>query len=133
MQGSIPNMGNARAKDFTPGGVKLDGIYENDRNADGSLFFKDMIREAFGVKDVICGHHLLYVTVEKRNDPGTGPYDFQIVEEIPSADALLFDTDVAAKIWGPNEYRNVLMRLAVEPIATRDKLAAELYYARKRG
>lgn len=120
-------LGNTRDKDFSPTGIKLDGPWENDRNADGFLFFKDMIREAFGVQDVICGHHLLYVTSETRPDG----FVYQIVEEIPSADALLFDHEVARKIWGEN-FKDVLTRLAVEPVETRDQVACDLFYARRK-
>lgn len=113
------------AKDFTPTGVKIDGAYENDRNAESADLFKAIIREAFGVQDVIIAHHLVYVTQEKRADG----FMYQLVEEIPSADSLIFDHDVAAKIWGPG-FKDVLSRLAQEPVATRDKLMGELYAAR---
>lgn len=113
------------AKDFTPTGVKIDGAYENDRNADSSALFKAIIREAFGVQDVITAHHLVYVKVDKRADG----FEYQIVEEVPSADSLIFDHDVAQKIWGEN-FKEVLTKLCLEPVATRDKLLADLYHAR---
>lgn len=112
--------------DFTPTGIKIEGQYENHRNGDHSAIFKAMIREAYGVTDVICGHHLVYQVEEKRADGFT----YTFVEEIPSADTLIFDHDVASKIWGPN-FLDVLVKLACEPIATRDKLLGELYYGRK--
>lgn len=113
-------------QDFTPSGVKIEGTYENDRNADGSKLFKDIIREAFGITDVIIAHHLVYVKDDKRADG----FDYQVVEEIPSADSLIFDHDVAQKIWGTN-FKSILMQLAIEPVASRDKLLAQLYYARE--
>jgi hypothetical protein len=109
------------ANDFTKGGLKLEGQYENDRNAESRELFKAIIREAYGVQDVIIAHHLTYV-----KDEG----DFEYVEEVPSADALIFDHDVARKIWGVDKYKDILVRLALEPIATRDKLLGELYHAR---
>lgn len=114
------------ATDFTPTGCKLEGQYENDRNAENSKLFKAIIREAYGVQDVIVAHHLTYVKEDKRDDGFT----YEIVEEIPSADALIFDHDVALKIWGEN-FKGILVRLALEPIKTRDKLLSDLYYARK--
>lgn len=109
-------------KDFTKGGLKLEGQYENDRNADSRDLFKAIIREAYGVQDVIIAHHLTYV-----KDEG----DFEYVEEVPSADALIFDHDVARTIWG-DAWKDNLVKLALEPVATRDKLLKTLYEARGR-
>ena len=113
-------------QDFTPTGVKIEGSYENDRNAEGSQLFKDIIREAFGVQDVIIAHHLVYVTTDKR-----GGFNYEIVEEIPSADSLIFDHLVAQRIWGEG-FRDVLTMLALEPLETRDKLLSQLYYDKRR-
>ena len=112
--------------DFTPTGVKIEGAYENDRNAESSDLFKAIIREAYGVQDVIIAHHLVYVREDKRADG----FAYQIVEEVPSADALIFDHGVAKKIWGEDKYINVLTQLVLEPCATRDKLLGQLYHAR---
>jgi hypothetical protein len=114
------------ATDFTPSGIKLDGPYENDRNGENAELYKAIIREAFGVTDVICGHHLVYQVEDKRADGFT----YTFVEEIPSADTLIFDHDVAKKIWGP-DFKRILGMLALTPIADRDKLLADLYYSRK--
>jgi uncharacterized membrane protein len=111
--------------DCTPTGLKLEGPYENDRNAENSNLYKAIIREAFGVTDVICGHHLVYEVEDKRADGFT----YQIIEEIPSADALIFDHGVAKKLWGDN-WQAHLTKLALEPTETRDKLLGELYYGR---
>ena len=113
-------------KDFTPTGVKREGLYENDRNMVYGKLHKDIVCEAYNVTDVICGHHIVYQTQETRADG----FVYQIVQEVPSADALIFDTDVAKKIWGEEEFESVLMRLAVEPVASRDLLLADLYYGR---
>ena len=115
-------------KDFTPAGMKIEGTYENDRNAEASDLFKCIIREAYNVKDVIIAHHLVYVNSEVREDGFT----YTIVEEVPSADALIFDHDVAKKIFGEDKYKDVLVKLALEPIATRDKVLGELYYSRNK-
>ena len=113
-------------KDFTETGIRIEGAYENDRNAASSELFKAVIREAFGVTDVIIAHHLVYVSTEKRADG----FEYQIVEEIPSADALIFDHDIAFRIFG-DDYKFILARLALEPVMTRDKLYAQYYYGRK--
>lgn len=113
-------------KDFTPTGLKIEGAYENDRNAQNRSFFKDFIREAYGCEDVIVAHHLVFEKEDRRDDGFT----YQITQEVPSADTLLFDHDVAEKIWGRTYALPVLTRLAREPIATRDELAARMYYTR---
>lgn len=116
-------------KDFTPTGVKIEGSYENDRNAASSELLKAMLREAYNVSDVIIAHHLVFVTVDHRPDDKGVFFDYQVVEEIPAIDTLIFDHEIAAKIWGEN-FKDVLMQLACEPCTTRDKLLANLYYGR---
>lgn len=115
----------ARASDYTETGMRLEGAYENDRNAEASDCFKAVIREAYGVQDVICAHHLVYVKEETHKDG----FKYQVVEEIPSADALIFDHDVARKIWG-SEWRDKLMAFALEPVETRDALFTKFYNQR---
>ncbi|MGM5019247.1 hypothetical protein [Tardiphaga sp. 367_B4_N1_1] len=112
--------------DFTPSGIKLEGPYENDRNGEHADLYKAIIREAFNVTDVICGHHLVYQVEDKRDDGFT----YTFVEEVPSADTLIFDHAVAKKIWGEENFKWFLMQLALEPIETRDAKLAEYYYAR---
>lgn len=114
------------ANDFTPTGIKFEVPYENDRNSENADIYKAIIREAYGVQDVICGHHLVYQVEDKRADGFT----YTFVEEIPSADTLIFDHDVAKKIWGAN-YKTILVSLALEPIATRDQLLGQLFAARQ--
>jgi hypothetical protein len=116
----------AMKDDFTVAGTKIEGQYENDRNAQFSSLYKAMIRECFGVSDVIIAHHLVYVTEEKHEDGFT----YQVIEEVPSADTLIFDHDIARKIWGEDRFRDVLCRLALEPIETRDTLLERLYNGR---
>ena len=114
-----------KEKDFTETGVKIEGMYENDRNADSSQLFKDILKEVYKVTDVIIGHHLIYVKEDTREDGFT----YQVVEEIPSADALIFDHDIMQKLFG-GKYQVILAKLAVEPVETRDKLLGSLYYGR---
>jgi hypothetical protein len=111
--------------DFTPTGIKLEGAYENDRNGENADLFKAIIREAFGVTDVICGHHLVYQVEDKRDDGFT----YTFVEEVPSADTLIFDTRVAEKLFG-DQWKSILTILAVTPIEERDALLAGFYYGR---
>lgn len=117
-----------RKDDFTPTGVCIQGAYENDRNAENSQLYKDIVREVFGVSDVIIAHHIVYVTEETRADG----FHYQIVEEIPSADALIFNHDIARKLWGPVEFPAILAQLACTPVEDRDNLLREFYYDPKR-
>ena len=114
-------------KDFSPTGIKLEGAYENDRNSLAAQLFKDIIREVYNVQDVIIAHHLVYVREEKRADGFT----YQIVEEVPSADALIFDHAVAKKLWG-DTWQDVLTHLALSPIENRDTVLESFYRARKK-
>ncbi len=119
------------AKDISPAGNKYEGHYENDRNEVYRELYSDIIREAYGVRDVIIGHHLVYQTTEELVDEKTGPYTHTFVQEIPSADALIFDHDVMAKIFGAG-YLTIVMQLALTPVAQRDALLSKLYYNRRK-
>lgn len=120
----MPQPTNRKDRDFTPTGVRLEGTYENDRNSDSMQLFRDIIKEVYGADQSIIAHHLTYVIVDHRDDG-----DYQIVEEIPSADTLIFDHDAAQKLWGAS-WKETIVQLAMEPIVTRDKLLARLYYSR---
>lgn len=111
--------------DFTPGGTKIEGAYENDRNAAGADLFKSIIREVYGVQDVIIAHHLVFVTQER----GADGFTYQIVKEIPAVDTLIFDHAIARRLWGI-AWPDKLTRLALEPPETRDKLLARLLQSR---
>jgi hypothetical protein len=113
------------ARDFSPTGLKLEGGYENDRNSVYSPLYKAMIREAFNCGDVICGHHLIYVARDQRPDG----FVYETVQEIPSADALLFDHCAMRKLFG-DDYKFVMYNLALERTETRDELAAEYFWHR---
>lgn len=111
-------------RDTTPTGLRIVGPWENDRNAEHAELFKDIIREAYGVKDVIIAHHLVYVATEKRDG-----FEYQIVEEIPSADSLMFNHEIAHRIWG-TQWKEILTMLVLEPVESRDRLLSQLYYGR---
>lgn len=118
----------AQKDDYAPNGVRIEGAWENDRNAAYSDLYKAIIREAFGVRDVIIAHHLVFVS-EAMGQDGS---NYTTVEEIPSADTLIFDHVVAKKIWGP-AWRGVLHLLAMEPVETRDALLNKMFHARNGG
>lgn len=108
----------------------LKGTCENNRNAANRDLYKAIIKEVYGVEDVIVGHHIVFVTVETRKDSATGiDFDYQCVQELASADTLIFDHEVAERLWGVG-FLQTLARLAAEPVPQRDVLLGELYYGR---
>lgn len=117
------------AKDISPNGFPYEGPYENDRNAVYWKLYTDIIKEVYGVKQVIVGHHLVYQKVETLVDERTGPYPHTFTQEIPSADTLIFDHEVARKLWG-KRWRSVLMKLVCVPPSDRDQMLSDLYYGR---
>lgn len=78
------------------------------------------------MNDVIIAHHLVYVVEDHRDG-----FAYQIVEEIPSADALIFNHAIAKKLWGIT-WRDVLTTLAMEPEVSRDALLRRMYHARSK-
>lgn len=92
--------------------------YENHRNTVHAQLYTDIVNEAFGHEDVIVGHH---ITFERHGDIKTE-------NEIPSADTLLFDVDVASRLFGEHFARSLLMRLALTPVESRDKAYADEFY-----
>lgn len=106
-------------------GLKIEGPSENARNAENADLFKAMIREAYGAGDVIVAHHLTYVAEDVHPDGFT----YETVEEIPSADTLIFDHQAAQKIWG-EDWSTILTELALTPPERRDARLKALYYSR---
>ena len=111
--------------DYTPTGTKIEGAYENDRNAEHAALYKAIVREVYNVKDVIVGHHIVYQLEEK----GTDGFTYTFTEEVPSADTLLFDHEAAKKIWG-DKWQDMLVKLALTPAAGREAVFEEAYYSR---
>jgi hypothetical protein len=92
---------------------------ENKRNSDNEDLFRAIITEVYPEVDlVVAGHHIF---VRRAGSPGA--------EEIPSADHLIFDHEIAQKIWG-NNWRSALEALALEPAETRDSLLRTMYMKR---
>lgn len=106
--------------DYSNKGTKLEGNWENDRNARNRELFTQMIHEAFNTNQTIIAHHLVYSIQEDDNF---------LVEEIPSADTLIFDHDVMKKLF-PNNWREVLTSLALTPAELRDEMLKDYYHRR---
>lgn len=112
-------------RDYSPTGLKIEGGYENDRNAVYAPLYKAMIREAYKCDDVICGHHLIYVSRDKRPDG----FVYEVVQEIPSADALIFDHEAMGRLFGQDSIA-VMTTLAKLPAQDRDEKLADMFESR---
>lgn len=92
--------------------------YENTRNKKSHKLFTDILTEVFGKTEIVIAHHICY---EGESD---NP------EEIPSADTLIFDHGIMAKIFG-EKHKVILIELATTPVDERDAKLAKFYYERQ--
>jgi hypothetical protein len=90
---------------------------ENDRNTRHGDLFIDIIKRAFGVDEVVMvGHHFVFEpkgSMEKL--------DLTKLNEIPSADTIMFDHDIMGEVFGEHAVR-VMQDLAAVPVERRDAL-----------
>lgn len=85
--------------------------YENRRNSHHRDLFIALIKAAMGCKEVvIAGHHFV---CDFNNDLNT-------LNEIPSADTLLFDHDVMTAVFGASAV-SVMSHAASIPVPARDE------------
>lgn len=85
--------------------------YENRRNSHHRDLFIALIKAAMGCKEVvIAGHHFV---CDFNNDLNT-------LNEIPSADTLLFDHDVMTEVFGASAL-DVMSHAARIPVPARDE------------
>lgn len=94
---------------------------ENDRNTRRGALFIDLIKAAFGVDEVVMvGHHFVF-------EPTTAmqALDLAKLNEIPSADTLMFDHDIMGDVFG-NMAEFLMRQLASLPVTggQRDNLLA---------
>lgn len=116
---------------FTPLGQKVYQPYENDRNMGQEALIEDIVREVFGARKCIVGHHIVFQVDELRHDEKLGhTYTYPVTQEMPCMDSLIFDHHVAAKVWG-DDFRDILAALAVLDVEARDARLKALYYGRK--
>ena len=93
---------------------------ETKRHEDSIEVFDAMIRETYdNIQLVVPSHHLVF---KQHGEPP---------QEAPSADYLIFNHEIARKVWG-GKWREVLTALALEPTETRDALLYRLYYGREK-
>lgn len=96
---------------------------ENDRNTHHGSIFIDIIKRAFGADDVVMvGHHFVFEPAESMQK-----LDLTKLNEIPSADTILFDHDIMREVFGARDYIHIMQDLAAQPVETRDSLLREYY------
>lgn len=130
--------------DVNAGNLRMEGTYENIRNRLNKDLFVAMLFECFeqsmpDADDIMIAHHLTVVRQDVGIDAATGlKTHVEVVEEYPSVDTLLFDHEIARKLWGDEKrpvffpaempaWKVMLLWLALEPVETRDQLALKLF------
>lgn len=92
---------------------------ENDRNTHHGLIFVDLIKRAFGVDEVVMvGHHFVF-----EPDAAMQKRDLTQLNEIPSADTMIFDHDIMGAVFG-DRARAIMIECACTPAAQRDEIIA---------
>lgn len=93
---------------------------ENDRNTHHGDVFIDLIKRAFGVDEVVMvGHHFVF---EPKGSMAA--LDLTHLNEIPSADTLIFDHDIMGEVFGEDAER-IMVQCALAKVADRDALVRE--------
>lgn len=103
--------------------------FENARNKTHAALYERLIKLALGRDDVavLVGHHL---TFELDLD-GDGRLDIESMNEVPSADCLMFDHDIMLKVFG-NRAFDIMRALATTHCDKRDDLLAHYLSVRDR-
>lgn len=93
--------------------------YENDRNHRNAELYERFLRMALDKPEVavLIGHH---ITFEFDCD-GDGKLDISTMNEVPSADCLLFDHELMGKVFGPHA-SIIMATLSQVPCEERDEL-----------
>ena len=90
--------------------------YENTRHKQNAVLYTRYLERAAAILEpkaeiaILIGHHL---TFELNKDIRTE-------DEIPAADTMIFDHDLARAVFGPG-WRDVLVHLALMPREARDE------------
>lgn len=89
--------------------------FENDRNTHHGQIFIDLIKRAFRVDEVVMvGHHFVF-----EPQAAMQKLDLTQLNEIPSADTLLFDHDIMTAVFGADAIP-LMVEMARRPCSARD-------------
>lgn len=98
---------------------------ENDRNTHHGDLFVDILKRAFGLDEVVMvGHHFVFEPASAM-----AAQDLSKLNEIPSADTIMFDHDIMGEVFGESAVR-IMMDLAGTRVEMRDKLLRDYYNLR---
>lgn len=93
---------------------------ENDRNTHHGQIFIDLIKRAFRTDEVVMvGHHFVF-----EPEAAMKQLDLTQLNEIPSADTLLFDHEIMGAVFGEQAVP-LMIELAKVPCDSRDQIVAE--------
>jgi hypothetical protein len=82
-------------------------VDENQRNRDNAELFTEMLKVAFPGRNihVMSSHHICFML----------DCNFHTIDEIPSADALMFDHAIMGRVFGKNRAIRLMSYLATLP------------------
>lgn len=93
--------------------------FENDRNTHHGQIFIDLIKRAFRTDEVVMvGHHFVFEPQEAMQK-----LDLTQLNEIPSADTLLFDHDIMTAVFGERAVP-LMVEMAKVSCVSRDEIIA---------
>ena len=93
---------------------------ENDRNTHHGPVFIDLIRKAFGIDEVVMvGHHFVFEPQKAMQQ-----FDLSKLNEIPSADTLIFDHDIMKAVFGDRALP-LMAKLSQVPAESRDAIVRD--------
>lgn len=93
---------------------------ENDRNTHHGQVFIDLIKRAFGEREVVMvGHHFVFEPQEAM-----AALDLTQLNEIPSADTMIFDHDIMGAVFGAERAQTIMLECARTRCDERDAVVA---------
>lgn len=98
-------------------------VFENNRNRQNAELFTNMLKVAFPNRaiHVMSSHHICFMLDN----------NFHTIDEIPSADTLMFDHFIMSRIFGENRAVRLMQYLACLPAARRDTALAREFSMRE--
>ena len=94
--------------------------FENDRNTHHGQIFIDLIKRAFRTDEVVMvGHHFVFEPQEAMQK-----LDLTQLNEIPSADTLLFDHEIMTAVFGERAIP-LMVEMAKVDCRARDEIIRE--------
>lgn len=91
---------------------------ENDRNTHHGALFIEIVKRAFGISEVVMvGHHFVF-----EPQASMTALDLTKLNEIPSADTMLFDHPIMFAVFGEKDALTIMQACALVPVELRDDI-----------